>query len=452
MGTAIRSRWRRFGDYLARWPWSPTPEGVAWIVLTLIVLVQGWIRGFNLVVFIATFLVGMWALNGISTLFFVRRKLRPLRFHRRFVGAVHAGAPVQSVLEVENPGKKPVLGLRVVDAGSDHRNVVGIHELQSKRTTEITTQIVPVRRGYYEWKPLHVSCGYPFGLFRRSLIVPPEEKTTLVLPMLGKLDERQFRRWLRTSQRISPQLTKERPRRSMAPADFYGIRSYRSGDSPRWIHWRTTARVGQLMVREFEEPPQQHLTVILEAWLPEVEHDLHSKWRQARRENIETIRMLIATLGPPTPEQRVKKEAELAKKELTFRKPLDLVERAVSLTATLAWSWTRKLGSNVTLGVVDGLTDHLQVFDASPALRTIMPAMERLARVEGSPEPKSGELINQLDQRKIPRGPMVLISTHGSNLHKHLSQAIGRPVQLLDVSQSTVERFFVTQAGAVLEE
>ena len=83
----------------------------------------------------------------------------------------------------------------------------------------------------------------------------------------------------------------------MAPADFYGIRSYRPGDSPRWIHWRTTARVGQPMVREFEEPPQQHLTVILEAWLPDPADALMKKWQEARQENLETIQLLIATLG-----------------------------------------------------------------------------------------------------------------------------------------------------------
>ena len=33
-----------------------------------------------------------------------------------------------------------------------------------------------------------MSTAYPFGLFRRSLSVPLEEKTTLVLPMIGQGD------------------------------------------------------------------------------------------------------------------------------------------------------------------------------------------------------------------------------------------------------------------------
>jgi len=443
--------WRRFSEYLSRWPWAPTPEGLAWILLTLVILVQGWLRGFNLVVFIATFLAAMWVLNGITTLVLHKRRLGALRFRRNFTGAVHAGTPVLSSLEIENPGPRPVVGLRVRDAGTDHRNVVGLQELPAGKLTVINTQITPARRGPYEWKPIRASTAYPFGLFRRSILVPSEERASLVLPMLGKLDDRQFRRWLRSSQRIANQLTKERARRTIAPADFYGIRSYRSGDSPRWIHWRTTARVGQPMVREFEEPPQQHLTIILEAWLPESTEDLQLKWRQARKENLETIRLLIATLGPPTPAQRAAKEAELARKELPSRKPLDLVEHAVSLAATLAWSWTRKLGSNITVGVADGLVNEQQVFETSPALRTLLPLMERLARAQGATQPHANGLINDLQRRRIPRGPLVLITTGGTNLYKQLSQALGRPVQLLNLSETTAERFFQTRAAAVLD-
>src|SRR5205085_4345345 len=112
------------------------------------ILVQGWIRGFNLVVFIATFLVAMWTLNAITTLFFHKKILRVLRLRRRFTGVVHAGCPVQAVLEVENPGPKTVTGLRIIDAGTDHRNVVGIPELGAGRNTAVSTQIVPARRGY----------------------------------------------------------------------------------------------------------------------------------------------------------------------------------------------------------------------------------------------------------------------------------------------------------------
>src|SRR5207245_10092424 len=64
-------------------------------------------------------------------------------------------------------------------------------------------------------------------------------------------------------------LARANPRRHpAAQSDFHGLRAFRSGDSPHWIHWRTSARLGELMVREFEETPDDNLVIILDAWLP----------------------------------------------------------------------------------------------------------------------------------------------------------------------------------------
>ncbi|NJN95197.1 MAG: DUF58 domain-containing protein [Anaerolineales bacterium] len=43
-----------------------------------------------------------------------------------------------------------------------------------------------------------------------------------------------------------------------------GTREYRSGDSLRQIHWRSTARTGQLVVKEFSDDEQQAFTVVLD--------------------------------------------------------------------------------------------------------------------------------------------------------------------------------------------
>lgn len=45
--------------------------------------------------------------------------------------------------------------------------------------------------------------------------------------------------------------------------DFFGIREYRRGDPLRYVHWRSTARAGQLMVREFERQPGPLVNVLV---------------------------------------------------------------------------------------------------------------------------------------------------------------------------------------------
>ncbi len=50
---------------------------------------------------------------------------------------------------------------------------------------------------------------------------------------------------------------------SSSDVSFHALREYVPGDDRRSIHWRTTARVGKLMVRQFEETMRSHLLIVL---------------------------------------------------------------------------------------------------------------------------------------------------------------------------------------------
>jgi uncharacterized protein (DUF58 family) len=86
------------------------------------------------------------------------------------------------------------------------------------------------------------------------------EGTTTVYPTLARMPSLPFLGSAPTAERAMHPA----PRRGGGP-DYLGIREYRQGDSMRHIHWPSTARLGELMVREFEREETRRLAVILDA-------------------------------------------------------------------------------------------------------------------------------------------------------------------------------------------
>ena len=92
--------------------------------------------------------------------------------------------------------------------------------------------------------------------------MPAEE--VVVLPRLGRLHRGLFRRLLWTTAADADR-RRRLPRRHPAAQDqFHGLRPFRSGDNPRSVHWRTSARRGEWMVREFEDLPGDNLVLVFD--------------------------------------------------------------------------------------------------------------------------------------------------------------------------------------------
>ena len=86
----------------------------------------------------------------------------------------------------------------------------------------------------------------------------------LVYPRIGHLT----RRWFQIQRQATENRQGQRHDSSAQQVEYHGLRDYRSGDSPRWIHWRTSARRGELMVKEFEHQNEQDLAILIDPWLP----------------------------------------------------------------------------------------------------------------------------------------------------------------------------------------
>jgi uncharacterized protein (DUF58 family) len=114
------------------------------------------------------------------------------------------------------------------------------------------------RRGRYEVGPLRVTLTDPFGLVERSqfvlsteqVIVYPRVRDVLPPPDVGGLD-----------------LDREQPQvrsRNEPSGEFHTLREYAPGDDLRHVHWRSTARTGQLMMRQNEARRRTPVLVMLD--------------------------------------------------------------------------------------------------------------------------------------------------------------------------------------------
>ena len=120
------------------------------------------------------------------------------------------------------------------------------------------------RRGRHTFGPLEARLGDPFGLFPRRVRVAPESEV-IVYPAIHPL------------QGIAPQWTGS----SMAdmrsgrpvdvPPDVSSIREYQPADGLSRIHWRSTARAGQLMSRVFDTGQSADILVVLD-----LQRDVHA--------------------------------------------------------------------------------------------------------------------------------------------------------------------------------
>lgn len=124
----------------------------------------------------------------------------------------------------------------------------------------VQRSVMPVKRGEYRLGELTLRDSDPAGLFIRErqlplpagIVIYPHTFTihSLDLP-------------LQDTANLAPTTT---PLAAAGTSqEFYGVREYHPTDGMRHIHWRSTARYGKLMVREFERSTALTVAILVDA-------------------------------------------------------------------------------------------------------------------------------------------------------------------------------------------
>lgn len=171
---------------------------------------------------------------------------------------VAAGQPARVRIRVTNEGAVPAAPLLLEETvpfalGARPRFVVR----RLGRRRELDYQVRAELRGRFEIGPMTVHVCDPFGLVRLGRAFT-STAPLIVTPRTVPLDPIAL-----TTARSGA--GDHRPRAfAGATAEDVTVREYRRGDDLRRVHWRSSARIGQLMVRREEQHWQARATVLLD--------------------------------------------------------------------------------------------------------------------------------------------------------------------------------------------
>lgn len=321
-------------------------------------MLGGALRGFNLLLVLAGLMVAalmmQWRLS--------RRSIEKVKVKRLVPDDIFAGHETTFRYQLENESRwTPAWMVRIEDTVQSQwqspqgQIATGTPLIEAGGKRLISSNVRFARRGIYQLKGIRIITCFPFSL-STATVQETNEAELIVYPKLMNLRKS----WKRAIKHHSTGNTANHHKQGPAEGEFYGLREWRNGDSQKWIHWRTSARLGDLAVRQFEDHKRLDACLIVDAF-----------------ENNET-----------DPE---------------------LVESAVSLAASLA------------VGILGNTTDHADlicvgtstsvIFGRNGNARLCKKMIESLATLNASDHPQWQAAFEHLNRQRIKPKEVIVIST-----------------------------------------
>ncbi len=372
--------------HYARWPFRlfrtaknavtpvstrPTREGLQVGFMASFVLLGAILRDVNLLIILggtlfATLLV-QWRVCA--------KTLYGLNCYRRLPRSMQARKSFEVEIGIKNPkrwlGSWLVLAQdRMFQLSSDpsHRPIsqgIGLlFDSIPPRTSRFQSyRCVVKRHGTFQFSGIELTTRFPLGLMR-GILPTKGNDTFIVQPAIGRL----LPAWQELfDRRVNS--AKLRHNRSMSDeGEFFGLRAYRSGDSPRWIHWRSSARRSALVVKQFEQADSRELVLLLDLYRP----------------------------------------SEKGKALLTSESVVQAEDMAIEFVATLAHHMALSNFGIITVAIADSkptLANRVQSRSQCSGL------LDRLAMCQNSSGTEILDSINQLEKAQRRVENLIVVST-----------------------------------------
>lgn len=242
-----------------------TYEGLSFLLILAFIVLGSILRQINLLVLLSGLMIAPFFFNWRIS----RKMLQGVAFTRHLPPWTHAGTRFSVDWQVHNRRERvPAWEIRIDDMvrstnpnepDSVHGGVV-IHQVNPTQKVDGQYTCVFSKRGVYEFGPAVAHSAFPVGLVRTSIQLP-EIQRFIVAPELVRL-RHDWLAAIRSSARMQQDSSDRRHGRSQE--GFYALRSWQAGDSRRLVHWRSSAKRGELLVRQGVDPDALQTTIVFD--------------------------------------------------------------------------------------------------------------------------------------------------------------------------------------------
>lgn len=313
-----------------------TRDGVIYLVAVFILVLAAVNTGNNLLFLILACLLAGILVSGVLS----RVVLTGIAVKFDLPEHIFVGQPVLAEIELRN--EKPIwpsFSLRVVGGGKKSPDEILSRPVFFPYISRISAARQKVelrfqRRGTYRQDAFGIRTRFPFGFFEKTRRVESNMEIT-VYPSVEPTD--QF-------YEVLPLLSGEMASHFRGRGhDLHSLRDYQPTDSGRLVDWKVTAKSGRLMVREFAREDERRVMLVLDPYIGKVASEKH----------------------------------------------MTRFERAVSLTACIAWHF------NEIHSVMQFRTGSYST-PMAPAAEIIYPALRQLALVQAEKSDAGGAFLDSL--------------------------------------------------------
>jgi uncharacterized protein (DUF58 family) len=247
--------------------------------------------------------------------------------------SVHRLEPFTVWVRLRNSKKfMPSVSLRI-QTGLES-SYVYVDKLSPGGDVEIRVEELLPKRGIHVLPTLHVTSGFPFGLFSCELKLN-DEREVVVYPRVRSLNNN-----------VLDQLENDgrTPKVSIHVGDeFYSLREYAPGDDIRHISWKISARVGKWIIRDLEPSTSRQVMLVMDTrGVPnskDLEEDFEAAFDLAASLVVALITMhfKVGLVGPDY-------EVELGKGTIQTRKLMQALARMEAQDGGIGEEWMHQGG------------------------------------------------------------------------------------------------------------